>query len=400
MNLFTCDRLGDPIHTPPVSTPATWAQHLTLGEELLPNKISVRVDERFFTVSKTVAQLLQKLIDQQTPTDRDVTATLLRSRLSVGQARLVADNLISYLTPEQKKHSFFRQVRRGFIKFPLYAPNQTFIDFFRGRVVNRVNGMILAAISMISAVICVTKAPHLPTMTSLNLFSGWQLFGLWLSLTLTTIIHEFGHAIMAAHYGVRPRSMGIALFLLQPAGFADVSNGWLSTSSTRIMIALGGFIFQTLPLFLASLFWLVTDQSIFGFYCLSSVGIMILNTIPLVRTDGYWVLINVIKDPHLSTRTASLALMSLKAPKTFLNYNQTQQTYATFGLASITYTIGMYLIGIGTIMTRFPEAVQRWSPIIMVVALAFYFCIRLVRQLLIKQEQQKHPEKRENFASD
>ena len=232
-------------------------------------------------------------------------------------------------------------------------------------------------------------------MTSLKNFSIGELIGLWIALTLTTIVHEFGHAVMAANYGIRPRSMGIALFLLQPAGFADVSNGWLSSPENRIMIALGGFIFQTIPLFIASLLWFVTNNSIYGFYCLSNIGIMILNTIPLVRTDGYWILVNIIKDPHLSSRTASFATMSLKNPAKFLHFNQTEQAYAVFGLSSLIYTIGMYIIGLGTILTRFPNNIQQWAPIIITGALLLYFGTRFIWNLFFVK-QPRH----ETFAND
>ena len=372
----------------------TWDRHLVIGEEITPGKVAVRVDRRFFSVSRTVSLLLQNLIDSKRPTELQLTVQAFKVRLSVQQSKQLAEQLVSFLEPEKRGEDFWRQVRRGFIKLPLVVPDDRFVAFFRSRVISVPSIVLFTSVSLITLLICALKAPGLPALSSFRSFPFGQLGLLWFMLTLTTMVHELGHAVVAAHYGVKTRAMGVALFLLQPAGFADVSNGWLSTARTRIMIALGGFIFQLLPLFLAACAWVVSGQAVFGYYCLSSIGIMILNLVPLARTDGYWILINFLNDPHLLPQANRQAIRAIRRPALFLRDDARQQTYAVFGLSSILYTAGMYLLGFGTLLTRLPEGFRRLSPLLFLIGVCGFLISRLVRWWLLRRAT------RTAFASD
>ncbi|WP_102124650.1 hypothetical protein [Deinococcus planocerae] len=359
----------------------SWDRHLVIGEEITPNKVAVRVDDRFFTVSRTVATQFQALVDGRVTTEQDATVQALHARFSLGQARILSDNLRSFLVPVAPTQQLFQQIRRGFVKLPLYTPGDHFVRQLRGRVITPLSTLLFALMSTATLVICAAKAPHLPMATSLNQFPLPTLIAVWALLTVTTFIHEFGHAVIAAHYGIQPRSMGVALFLLQPAGYVDVSNGWLSSRHHRIMVALGGFIFQMIPLFIASVAWLVTDQALLGLYCLSSIGIMVLNTVPLVRTDGYWILANFINEPNLLQQVTRAGLGVLRAPGSYLTLGVKPQIYAVTGLASIVYTLGMYLLGFGLLVSRLPMTAQRFALPVSAAALLIHAASQGLRRL-------------------
>ncbi|KAI8922843.1 peptidase family M50-domain-containing protein [Entophlyctis helioformis] len=79
------------------------------------------------------------------------------------------------------------------------------------------------------------------------LIPGWNLSlagtaYLLLSLLVSAVFHELGHALCAASAGIRLRSAGIALFLIWPSAFVVLDPASLAASSTltRLRVACGG----------------------------------------------------------------------------------------------------------------------------------------------------------------
>ena len=70
-------------------------------------------------------------------------------------------------------------------------------------------------------------------------FEGAILYGICLLFVKTA--HEFGHAYMAARYGVRVGTMGIAFLVMMPVPYTDVTGAWkLRSRRQRFMISAAG----------------------------------------------------------------------------------------------------------------------------------------------------------------
>jgi len=356
------------------SRPPAWSREIDIGEEVAAGQVAVRVGERFFTVGTTLKDILQDLKGSDLRAEAGATVTRLSVRLSVSQAQQLAAQLLSYLARESGQRRLWRQIQRGFVKIPLVYPTQGWTDRWRGRVLTpfTVAGSVLLLV--LSMVVIVSRINTLPVAMGQTL--PWTSYlTLWSLFTLTTVVHELGHALVAAHFGIRTRSMGIAIFVLQPAGYADVSNGWLSSSRARLYTALGGFMAQVVPLFIFSLAWAATHQSIFGYYCVTNLGFFAINLIPLLRTDGYWVLVNLLNEPALMQSCLQELHGAVRDPLQFAQRPGRRQLYAVLGLASLMYTVGTYLLGAGYLLSYLPARVQLLAPLVPVTGL-LYFAVR------------------------
>lgn len=124
--------------------------------------------------------------------------------------------------------------------------------------------------------------------------SNWQNAGtvplLLTLLVLSGLLHELGHITACRYFGCQHGGIGIGLYLIFPAWFADVSPVWRLTRRQRAVVDLGGVYFQAVLLigldawalssgdsFILQLIWMITFTMLFT-----------LN--PMFKFDGYWLL--------------------------------------------------------------------------------------------------------------
>jgi putative peptide zinc metalloprotease protein len=107
---------------------------------------------------------------------------------------------------------------------------------------------------------------------------------------LSLLAHEFGHAAACARYRGRPSAIGLALYVVYPVLYSDVSDAWSLRRWQRVVVDLGGIYFQSLvgAVFLAAYAlsgWrpLTLAALLVAISCLFSLN-------PFFKFDGYWVL--------------------------------------------------------------------------------------------------------------
>lgn len=143
-------------------------------------------------------------------------------------------------------------------------------------------------------------------------------FGIFLGTLAATALHEFGHGLVLASYGGRPRRIGVMLFYLMPAFFCDVSDGWrLPQSRQRVHVALAGILVQGTiggAAALASLLPFSPDAKVgLTVFAIVTLIACLMNTIPFVKLDGYialmsWVDITHLRDKSMADARGVLAL--------------------------------------------------------------------------------------------
>lgn len=145
-------------------------------------------------------------------------------------------------------------------------------------------------------------------------FFGWpNLIYLWITLSLTKLIHEFGHALACRRMGCECNAIGLAFMVMSPTMYCDASDSWmLSNKWQRIGIAAAGMYVEVLLGSVAILLWSSSGPGLFRNLCLnvffiSTVTTVIFNANPLIRFDGYYIFSDWIEIPNLREKASRLS---------------------------------------------------------------------------------------------
>ncbi|ADI25419.1 M50 family metallopeptidase [Geobacillus sp. C56-T3] len=120
-----------------------------------------------------------------------------------------------------------------------------------------------------------------------------------ISVLTIGFLHEFSHALVAKSYGVNVPNIGMMLFYLHPAFYADISGiNLLSNKKARVSTLLSGILINNILLSMSVLsYHFLKDNhpnlSLYIIYfSIINLIMIFINIIPFVEFDGYYILIN------------------------------------------------------------------------------------------------------------
>lgn len=122
------------------------------------------------------------------------------------------------------------------------------------------------------------------------------------------LVHEFGHALTLKHYGGSVHEMGFLLMYFQPAFYCNISDTYLLPGrKPRILVGLAGLFFQGLATAFAIVAWRVLEPgtllaNFFWVFVAVSLAIFLFNLNPLIKLDGYYILVDWVKIPNLRAK--------------------------------------------------------------------------------------------------
>lgn len=134
-----------------------------------------------------------------------------------------------------------------------------------------------------------------------------------LTLTLLKVVHELGHAFTAKRYGCRVPSMGVALLVLWPVLYTDVTESWkLASRQQRLAVGMAGMIAELVCAIFATFAWsFLPDGPMRSAAFLVStttwVSTLLINLSPFMRFDGYFVFSDWLEMPNLHARAFAFA---------------------------------------------------------------------------------------------
>lgn len=139
-----------------------------------------------------------------------------------------------------------------------------------------------------------------------------------ITLSLTKVLHEFGHAYTCKRYGCRVPTMGVAFLVLWPVLYTDASGAWrLTQRRQRLAIGAAGMGVELCLAAWATLAWSFLPDGMLrsaAFMLASTTWILTLavNLNPLMRFDGYFLFSDLIDVPNLQERAFELARWRLR----------------------------------------------------------------------------------------
>lgn len=131
------------------------------------------------------------------------------------------------------------------------------------------------------------------------------------AIAITKICHEFSHALVARAHGLHINRMGILFMLFWPILYTDVTDAWRAPKHVKLKIAAAGILFELALAGVALWLWSVSSDGIFRSLCFFISGTALLTTLfinlnPLMRFDGYYLLMDYLNVPNLQERSGLL----------------------------------------------------------------------------------------------
>ena len=181
-------------------------------------------------------------------------------------------------------------------------------------------------------------------------FSWRNLIWLWLTLSATKVIHEFGHGLTCKHYGSECHEMGVMLLVFSPTLYCDVTDSWMLRDRwQRIWIAAAGMIIEVVLSAIAIFVWWFTTPGLLNHLCLNvffvtTITTVIFNVNPLLRYDGYYMLSDWLGIPNLRDKAARLlretfaeACLGITSPPDPLMPDTGRVWFITYTIAATLY---------------------------------------------------------------
>lgn len=139
----------------------------------------------------------------------------------------------------------------------------------------------------------------------------------WLYLALTMgvvkVLHEIGHGLSCKHFGGECHEIGFMLLVLTPCLYCNVSDSWmLPNKYRRAMIGAAGMYVEMVLASAATFLWWFSDRSTLlnnlslNIMFICSVSTLVFNGNPLLRFDGYYILMDLTEIPNLRQKATEV----------------------------------------------------------------------------------------------
>jgi putative peptide zinc metalloprotease protein len=187
-----------------------------------------------------------------------------------------------------------------FCKIPLVNPDvwlQTFIRYF---------GWLCSPHAMLVGMTCfvvgiIQTTGHLTEFTNNyeNLLTSWRGLTLAIAWLVLKVIHETAHAATCRRYGGEVNEAGIAMILLMPIAYVNVTSSWRFASRwQRLQVTLAGVVAELFIAGIALIAWNLLDSPLLKQFAadvvlMASVSSLLFNLNPLLKFDGYFALADV-----------------------------------------------------------------------------------------------------------
>jgi putative peptide zinc metalloprotease protein len=195
-------------------------------------------------------------------------------------------------------------------------------------------------------------AHNVAMMFTLQNATPLNLLLLYATLFGTIVAHELGHGLCCYHYGGEPRRIGFLLMYFMPGMFCDVSDTYFFEKRwPRAAVALAGTYIEMQIFALATAVWLLTPSDLlvhdisYRVMLFAGISGFIFNMNPLIKLDGYYVLMSWLDVPLLRERSFEWvgarfrSLFTRDTSKVPRATRRERRIFALYGLASMAYSV-------------------------------------------------------------
>ena len=196
------------------------------------------------------------------------------------------------------------------IKMRLFNPNKFMKE--EGLITKLLHCFILFgwAIALIAGVLMFRWSVADPAIYVANVLLEFSKIGVWDIVLLVLIslvclsLHEFAHMITARRYGVNVPEIGVMLYFLIPCAYTNITGiNLLKSKGKRLMVLLSGSLVNLGIIGTCFVLMAMVPSPVIGMYgaiiILVNLGTIFMNTLVLLKFDGYYVLETILDEPGL-----------------------------------------------------------------------------------------------------
>ncbi|MCH9809018.1 MAG: biotin/lipoyl-binding protein [Alphaproteobacteria bacterium] len=294
---------------------------------------------------------------------------------------------------QRTRRSVFMQGVQGylFIRFPLVRPSRFLTATLPivAPLFSRLAAWIILTVGLIG-IYLVSRQWDAFTHTFLHFFSTEGAIYYGVSLILIKTLHELAHAYTATRYGVRVPTMGVALMVMFPVLYTDVTDAWrLRSRRQQLEIAAAGIVMELAIACLATFAWAVLPEGpaksvAFTLATSSWILSLAINLNPLMRFDGYYLLADFWGISNLQSRSFAIgrwwlreALFDLKHPPPDRFDARTRRLLAAYAFATWIYRFFLFL---GIALLVYHIFFKALGIVLFLVEIAYFIALPIMRE--------------------
>ncbi len=171
-------------------------------------------------------------------------------------------------------------------------------------------GLFLAA-SLLLASQYETVYAKLPTFQQFFAADRWVILAA--TMAIVKVIHEFGHGLSCKKFGGECHEIGFMLLVFTPCLYCNVSDSWMLPNKwKRVWIGAGGIYVELILASIAAFVWFSTESgTTINDLCLNMMFLNVVSTVlvngnPLLRFDGYYILMDYLEIPNLRQKATEV----------------------------------------------------------------------------------------------
>ena len=219
--------------------------------------------------------------------------------------------------------------------------------FFRWYTVVCVMLIGLAALTLVG-VNFETFTRRLPAFHEFFGPKNWLYLGA--TMAIVKVLHEFGHGLSCKHFKGECHELGAMLLVFTPALYCNVSDSWMLPNKWhRAAIGAAGMYVELFLASIATFLWWFSSPGLLNSICLSvmficSVSTVVFNGNPLLRFDGYYILMDILEIPNLRQKSTEITkrffvwlCLGIEQPENPFLPHKHQWAFGLYTVAAVIY---------------------------------------------------------------
>jgi putative peptide zinc metalloprotease protein len=170
------------------------------------------------------------------------------------------------------------------------------------------------------------------------------------TMAIVKVLHEFGHGLSCKHFKGECHELGAMMLVFTPALYCNVSDSWMLPNKWhRAAIGAAGMYVELFLASIATFVWWFSTPGLLNSIALSvmficSVSTVMFNGNPLLRFDGYYILMDILEIPNLRQKATEITkrffvwlCLGIEQPENPFLPHKHQWAFGLYTVAAVIY---------------------------------------------------------------